>query len=690
MIASCGAAWQDYKVQAQCFRGTTIPDAFMGVPYTNPFTNRTYVNAYCAICNGEDPTRLDPWLFSLVCEDARRPLYRPDHYDGVYFDSVDHHIVYFSDGTSWDSTSSTPFNTATLLFSVSLQRCGPEEVLELESDLCRKVICPRLDDKFRKGRCVTVPQGATVSTRGAAINTQGPAAPYCAVRHSCAVPWLSDRGCRCDASCREYGDCCRDSHHYDEAQQMKNFASHTCVAGPTPAYTKTKCSEDWGDEEVLALCLKGNKTPGGSGSLFPVTSTTTAHTYIDHHCAICSGEDPAHPTRVARSVLSVQIGPSSISAPDDEDYSIVFGDSDSAPGDVKNYTRECDPELVATCGPEAQEHQRVFCQPYVATVYQGSHAFRNQHCTPQTTAAVTLSDSLASVEVKCGTESGKHRKIFCSAASLPISAPSAVHHARSPPRTGKLGSFFTAAGTSTTTGPGTAAGTGTTTWPGTAARTGTTTGPGTAARDRHHHGARHSCRDRHHHGARHSCQDRHHHGARHSCQDRHHHGARHSCRDRHHHGARHSCQDRHHHGARHSCRDKDSAGGAGGGAAGEGLGDCPGVLPPEAEFIRQTDGSLQVPAQGRTYHAGEYEGAEGGVLVYGSVRKLSAALGWVSTVGLSLSCLARALHLAAFCVAPSLRNLAGKCLASLCVALLAACGAVLTEHFSRTSKLQLH
>ncbi|XP_063853372.1 uncharacterized protein LOC135096069 [Scylla paramamosain] len=104
MIASCGAAWQDYKVQAQCFRGTTIPDAFMGVPYTNPFTNRTYVNAYCAICNGEDPTRLDPWLFSLVCEDARRPLYRPDHYDGVYFDSVDHHIVYFSDGT-WNAIS---------------------------------------------------------------------------------------------------------------------------------------------------------------------------------------------------------------------------------------------------------------------------------------------------------------------------------------------------------------------------------------------------------------------------------------------------------------------------------------------------------------------------------------------------------------------------------------------------------
>ncbi|KAK8373910.1 hypothetical protein O3P69_009704 [Scylla paramamosain] len=288
MIASCGAAWQDYKVQAQCFRGTTIPDAFMGVPYTNPFTNRTYVNAYCAICNGEDPTRLDPWLFSLVCEDARRPLYRPDHYDGVYFDSVDHHIVYFSDGT-WNAISPDVAVSASLPCHTAIAE--PIRVVHAGHGT------PRPPHHSTPPLCFSRSAssgGATVSTQGAAINTQGPAAPYCAVRHSCAVPWLSDRGCRCDASCREYGDCCRDSHHYDEAQQMKNFASHTCVAGPTPAYAKTKCSEDWGDEEVLALCLKGNKTPGGSGSLFPVTSTTTAHTYIDHHCAICSGEDLAH------------------------------------------------------------------------------------------------------------------------------------------------------------------------------------------------------------------------------------------------------------------------------------------------------------------------------------------------------------------------------------------------------------
>ncbi|KAK8379116.1 hypothetical protein O3P69_019148 [Scylla paramamosain] len=41
MIASCGAPWQDSEeVQAQCLRGTAIPDALMGVPYTNTSTNR--------------------------------------------------------------------------------------------------------------------------------------------------------------------------------------------------------------------------------------------------------------------------------------------------------------------------------------------------------------------------------------------------------------------------------------------------------------------------------------------------------------------------------------------------------------------------------------------------------------------------------------------------------------------------
>ncbi len=354
MIASCGAVWQDSEVHTQCLRGTAITDALMGVPYTNTSTNHIYVNAYCAICNGEDPTRLHEWLFVVVCEDTRRALDRPDDYYSLYHNNMaygimdysneDYDIVYLSNGT-WgvilpgvNVSASVPCHTAiakpshvvhpghwvprqshhstrplTLLLSVSLQRCGPEEVRDQMSDRCTKVICPRPDEKFCNGRCVTMPQGAAVSTQGAAISMQDTAAPYCPIRHSCAAPRVSNRGCCCDASCREYGDCCRDSHHYDEAQQMKNFALHTCVPGPTPAYAKTKCSEGWGDEEVQALCLMGNKTPGGTASLFPVTSTTTAHTYINHHCAVCNGEDPAH-LRVWLARLVYRLAPQ-VSAP---------------------------------------------------------------------------------------------------------------------------------------------------------------------------------------------------------------------------------------------------------------------------------------------------------------------------------------------------------------------------------------
>ncbi|KAK8371834.1 hypothetical protein O3P69_015712 [Scylla paramamosain] len=719
MIASCEEAWQDSEeVQAQCLRGTAIPDAFMGVPYTNTSTNRIYVNAYCAICNGEDPTRLYEWLFFVVCEDKRHVLERPDGYYSLHqysidygsmdYSNVDYDIVFFSNGT-WgvilpgvNISASFPCHTIIadpmmphapspphhstpqliLLLSVNLQQCGPEEILQLKSDRCIKVICPLPDEKFRNGRCVTVPQGAAVCTQGGAISTQGTTAPYCPIHHSCAVSQLSHRGCRCDASCREYGDCCRDSHHYDEAQQKKNFASHTCVAGPTPVYMKTKCSEDWDDEEVQALCLMGNKTPGGSARLFPVTSTTTAHTYINYYCAVCNGEDPAQ-LRVWLARLECVTNSFLMKCPPGyEDYSIVFRDSDSGEGswgimmpscgpssfrpcsliflvpeDMKKYTRECDLHLVSTCGPEAQEHQRVLCQSYAAVVYLRYRAFRNQHCAScngheqygcvpgypwkeyesleafePTYGFVTLLDisdhsgsNIVGFTDQCGGEVSERRsnmslKVFCSmsAVSPPTTSLSSVYQPRMPLRTSVVKPFFrsvdtptgpgTAAGTSTTTGPGTAPETSTTTGPGTAARTSTAMWPGTAAGT-----------------------------------------------------------------------NTLQAAPTRGDAAGEGLCDSPRVLLNEAEFIRQTDGSWHVPAQGRTYHAGEYEGAEGDVLVCLSAHKFSAALAWVSTVGLSLSCLALALHLAAFCVAPSLRNLAGKCLASLCVALLAACAAVLAS-----------
>ncbi|XP_069172579.1 G-protein coupled receptor Mth2-like [Procambarus clarkii] len=84
---------------------------------------------------------------------------------------------------------------------------------------------------------------------------------------------------------------------------------------------------------------------------------------------------------------------------------------------------------------------------------------------------------------------------------------------------------------------------------------------------------------------------------------------------------------------------------------------------------------LTVEAYARSYQVGEYEVTEGGVLVCKPQElshKFSLVLGWVSLAGLGLSCLCLLLHLAAFLLLPRLRNLPGKCLASLCLSLLTA------------------
>lgn len=123
--------------------------------------------------------------------------------------------------------------------------------------------------------------------------------PVCPAQHSCVLPEpTGGRGCSCDATCRLYGDCCRDSQYYDEAEQTKNANEYECVRVEDVLYDgdsvhmRGKCLETWNNTEVQALCLMGN-TQTGDPKLFPVTSTTTATTYVNHYCALCNGEDTA-------------------------------------------------------------------------------------------------------------------------------------------------------------------------------------------------------------------------------------------------------------------------------------------------------------------------------------------------------------------------------------------------------------
>ena len=67
MIGKCLHDWKDPEVEALCLKGSSVPDLRMDLPVTNTNTNITYVNSYCAICNGEDPNLLRMWKVFLGC-----------------------------------------------------------------------------------------------------------------------------------------------------------------------------------------------------------------------------------------------------------------------------------------------------------------------------------------------------------------------------------------------------------------------------------------------------------------------------------------------------------------------------------------------------------------------------------------------------------------------------------------------
>lgn len=120
--------------------------------------------------------------------------------------------------------------------------------------------------------------------------------PICPLSHNCSVPGKPyyGKGCSCDATCKIYADCCRDSEHYNEAEQLANLNEFMCMEPNEEdnVYMRGKCSEEWHDVEVRERCRKGNKLDDPTKFL-PFTSTTTGYTYVNYYCAICNGEDPA-------------------------------------------------------------------------------------------------------------------------------------------------------------------------------------------------------------------------------------------------------------------------------------------------------------------------------------------------------------------------------------------------------------
>ena len=118
---------------------------------------------------------------------------------------------------------------------------------------------------------------------------------------------------------------------------------------------------------------------------------------------------------------------------------------------------------------------------------------------------------------------------------------------------------------------------------------------------------------------------------------------------------------------------------------------CPKFLLSEDEVELMENGTLYVPSREKYYQVGHYEKKKesgGGVLICAEglsmVSKFDPILGWVTVAGLGLSEICLALHLIAFIISPDLRNLSGRNLASLSLALFAAYGSFIAAQFVPT------
>ena len=119
--------WKDTEVEALCLKENTVSDPKMALPVTNTATDITYVNSYCAICNGVDPASLRMWYYALRCGISRGL----EQYDTVFKNGTWGLIPRNSDGESFESCLSKlhkPNDLSTTLCEPTINTCDDSQV----------------------------------------------------------------------------------------------------------------------------------------------------------------------------------------------------------------------------------------------------------------------------------------------------------------------------------------------------------------------------------------------------------------------------------------------------------------------------------------------------------------------------------------------------------------------------------
>jgi len=243
---------------------------------------------------------------------------------------------------------------------------------------------------------------------------------FCPERDSCSSQWRSQeteqlswqsRNCFCDANCSQYGDCCIDAEKFDQNEQKENLHSFSCLPLKEYGlvYMRTVCSPDWPEDHVRSGCEDHSVSARDPVGTMPVTSARTGVTYSSYYCAVCNqdsvGAEFWKPRIECRTLENYSSRFSNVTKHFVRDnlkynndrggwgvYVTSLGVTEFHPCDIAPYLpptlahhlRPCPAQhLNHTCPPGYPDTRVVeLCQSYTGLVYGDARGrpFRNIHC----------------------------------------------------------------------------------------------------------------------------------------------------------------------------------------------------------------------------------------------------------------------------------------------------------------------
>ncbi|XP_068223141.1 adhesion G protein-coupled receptor E2-like [Palaemon carinicauda] len=205
--------------------------------------------------------------------------------------------------------------------------------------------------------------------------------------------------CRCDELCSFYGDCCLNSQYFNHSILGNNKPKYSCVAvnDIDSVYVETTCKDDWNDEEIEYFCSRGSvgndyRDPVAK---LPATSLGSNITYANYYCAICNRDSESlilwdagwecdHRVKRESSgnhspVFKDGVWGINVRSGDEEKF-IHCRLYPDVPGSLKSIVRHCIPAIEDCPSDWANSDIEHLCHSYTSVLYGSVNNYRNTHC----------------------------------------------------------------------------------------------------------------------------------------------------------------------------------------------------------------------------------------------------------------------------------------------------------------------